>query len=206
MSALIQKMRTYLNIASGRLRGLKLESPKGDKTRPTGAKVRQAVMDSLAGHLDGATFLDLFAGSGAIGIDAVSNGAEHCIFVEKDRDALHCLRTNVQLATARLKANGEDLMPFYIVTRGIELSWKKLAVLPKPDIIWADPPYPTIDFWQEQFAERLPAICKPDTLLVWEMPGKRAKEITLASCPQFEKIRERSFGDTTIVTWTFKGE
>ena len=83
---------------AGDLRGRRIESPAGDATRPTTDKVREAVFNAL-GSLDvieGARVLDLFAGTGAMGIEALSRGAAHCTFVESDRGALEVLRTNLR--------------------------------------------------------------------------------------------------------------
>lgn len=79
------------------MRGRRIEAPSGDRTRPTTDKVREAVFNALGSLevLDGATVLDLFAGSGAMGIEALSRGAAHCTFVENDRTALVALRRNL---------------------------------------------------------------------------------------------------------------
>ncbi len=87
-----------MRVISGEFGGRKLIAPNGLSTRPTTDKVRQAVFNSLAsmGVLEGATIADLYAGSGALGIEALSRGAESCIFVERDRSALAALRENLQ--------------------------------------------------------------------------------------------------------------
>ncbi len=86
-----------MRVISGEFGGRKLIAPDGLSTRPTTDKVRQAVFNSLGsmGVLDGATVVDLFAGSGALGIEALSRGAESCVFVERDRAALAALRENL---------------------------------------------------------------------------------------------------------------
>jgi 16S rRNA (guanine966-N2)-methyltransferase len=84
---------------AGDLRGRRIESPVGDATRPTTDKVREAVFNALGSLdlVDGARVLDLFAGTGAMGIEALSRGAAHCTFVESDRKALEVLRTNLRV-------------------------------------------------------------------------------------------------------------
>ena len=86
-----------MRVISGEFGGRRLVTPEGDTTRPTTDKVRQAVFNSLAsmGVLEGAVVADLFDGSGALGIEAVSRGAEKCVFVERDRAALIALRENI---------------------------------------------------------------------------------------------------------------
>lgn len=86
-----------MRVVAGDLRGRRIESPTGDATRPTTDKVREAVFNALVslGAVEGARVLDLFAGTGAMGIEALSRGAAHCTFVENDRAALAVLRANI---------------------------------------------------------------------------------------------------------------
>lgn len=87
-----------MRIISGEWRGRKLTAPKGDSTRPTADRTRETLFSMLAsrlGSFEGLRVADLFAGSGALGIEALSRGAEHCLFVEHDRDALDALRRNI---------------------------------------------------------------------------------------------------------------
>jgi 16S rRNA (guanine966-N2)-methyltransferase len=87
-----------MRVVAGELRGRRIEAPPGSDTRPTTDKVREAVFNAL-GSLDlvrDAQVADLFAGTGALGIEALSRGAAHCTFVERDRQALRTLRENVE--------------------------------------------------------------------------------------------------------------
>ena len=86
-----------MRVVAGDLRGRRIESPKGDATRPTTDKVREAVFNALGSMdaVDGARVADVFAGTGAMGIEALSRGASHCTFVEKDKNALAVLRQNI---------------------------------------------------------------------------------------------------------------
>ena len=86
-----------VRVVAGDLRGRRIEAPTSEATRPTTDMVREAVFNAL-GSLDvvqGARVLDLFAGTGAMGIEAISRGADHCVFVENDRAALAVLRSNI---------------------------------------------------------------------------------------------------------------
>jgi len=87
-----------MRVIAGDLRGRRLQAPQGRTTRPTSDRVREATFNALTslGAIEGAAVLDGFAGSGALGIEALSRGATHCLFVERDRDALAALRANLE--------------------------------------------------------------------------------------------------------------
>ena len=124
---------TRLRVIAGSLRGRPLRAPPGDATRPTADRVREALFSMLAsrlGSFDGLAVADLFAGSGALGIEALSRGAASCLFVEQDRAALDALRAN--LAALKLAAD----------VRATSV----LALPPAPaplDLVVMDPPYGT---------------------------------------------------------------
>lgn len=113
-------------------------SPVGTSTRPTTDRVREAVFNSLtsAGLLDGAIVADLFAGSGAIGIEALSRGAERCTFVERDRAALRALDENLDLLDLRDRTK--------VVAADAVIAAASLDA----DIVFADPPY-DFENWTE---------------------------------------------------------
>ncbi len=119
-----------MRIIAGRWRGRPLLAPPGDSTRPTADRVREALFSMLAsrlGSFEGLEVADLFAGSGALGLEALSRGAAHCVFVENDRSALDAIRRNL----AALDAPGE------VLARSAEH-----AALPRPvDLAFLDPPY-----------------------------------------------------------------
>ena len=86
-----------MRVVAGEFGGRKLVSPEGTSTRPTTDRVREAIFNALgsAGLIDGALVADLFAGTGAVGIEALSRGAAHCTFVARDRAALRSLEDNI---------------------------------------------------------------------------------------------------------------
>lgn len=122
-----------MRVIAGQWRGRALVAPKGDATRPTADRTREALFSMLTsrvGTFDGLAVADLFAGSGALGIEALSRGAATCLFVEQDRAALDALRAN--LATFGL--------------RGDVRATSVLALGPAPqplDVVMMDPPYGT---------------------------------------------------------------
>lgn len=122
-----------MRIIAGQWRGRVLVAPKGDTTRPTADRTREALFSMLTsrlGSFEGLRVADLFAGSGALGLEALSRGAASCTFVEQDRQALDALRANV----AALKAEA-DIRAQSVMT---------LAPANDPyDLILMDPPYGT---------------------------------------------------------------
>lgn len=124
-----------MRVIAGEWRGRNLKAPKGDLTRPTGDRTRETLFNMLAsrlGDFEGLRVADLFAGSGALGIEALSRGAAHCLFVEQDQAALDAIRTNIQSFDARSRA---------VVQAGSVMS---LAPAREPyDLLLLDPPYET---------------------------------------------------------------
>jgi 16S rRNA (guanine966-N2)-methyltransferase len=120
-----------MRVVAGEFGGRKLVAPDGTSTRPTTDRVREAVFNALgsAGVLDGAIVADLFAGTGAVGIEALSRGAEHCMFVERDRTALRSLETNI--ATLDLSKRSK------VIRSDAVAAAPTLDV----DIVFIDPPY-----------------------------------------------------------------
>lgn len=123
-----------MRIIAGEWRGRPLAAPKGDTTRPTADRTREALFSMLAsrlGSFEGLAVADLFAGSGALGLEALSRGAASCLFVEQDKTALDALKANI----AKLGAKGADVRPGSVMALG-----PARAPL---DLILMDPPYGT---------------------------------------------------------------
>lgn len=122
-----------MRIIAGEWRGRKLAAPKGEATRPTADRAREtlfAMLTSRLGDFEGLQVVDLFAGSGALGLEALSRGAASCLFVEQDRAACDVIRANVAALGAGAKAR---------VEAGSVMA---LRASPRPlDLILADPPY-----------------------------------------------------------------
>ena len=121
-----------MRVISGQWRGRPIVAPKGDATRPTADRTREALFSMLVsrvGSFDELAVADLFAGSGALGIEALSRGAATCLFVEQDKAALDALRANL----AKLDVAGADVRATSVLA---------LGPAPRPlDIVMMDPPY-----------------------------------------------------------------
>lgn len=123
-----------LKILGGNLQGRTLKTPKGSKTRPTLAIMRKAVFDILQDKIQEAQFLDLYAGSGSMGFEALSRGAAHVTFIETDRGAFSCIEENMR----NLQLQDQCTLLSYDAL----LALKKLARDSHLfDIVYADPPY-----------------------------------------------------------------
>jgi len=149
-------------ISGGRLRGLRLAVPEGWSTRPTRSRVREALFSAVADWLPGARVADLYAGSGALGLEALSRGAAHATFVEHDPRALLCLRQNLQ--AARLQPKEFELL----VTDARLVQ----PVQGSPfDLVFVDPPFALRD--PLPAALLLAGALAPAALLVIEQPSER---------------------------------
>ena len=124
-----------MRIIAGEWRGRRLAAPKGEATRPTADRTRETLFNMLAsriGSFEGLSVADLFAGSGALGLEALSRGAASCLFVEQDEAALAAIRANVEALGARARAE----------VRGGSVMSLGPAKVPH-DLILLDPPYGT---------------------------------------------------------------
>ena len=120
-----------MRIISGQARGLKLIAPEGLATRPTTDRVKESMFNIISTRLPAQNVLDLFAGSGALGLEALSRGSKHCVFVEKDRAALAVLNQNLERSRQAQKAEVFAGDGFTYLCRTSQ----------KFDIIFLDPPY-----------------------------------------------------------------
>jgi 16S rRNA (guanine966-N2)-methyltransferase len=169
-----------MRVVAGRARGRTLIAPKGRDTRPTSDRVREAIFNMLASldAIEGATVVDLFAGSGAMGIEALSRGASHATFVERDAAAITVIEAN-------LVATG--LSDQAAVVRGDATSYTAAA-----DIAFIDPPY-AFDAW--------PSLL--DALDVRIAVVESDREIDVGAKWQVNKVR--AYGSTVVSLALAKG-
>jgi 16S rRNA (guanine966-N2)-methyltransferase len=179
-----------MRITGGKACSLQLKSPKGDFIRPSADSSRERLFSVLGGMLDGCRFLDLFAGTGACGLEAISRGASSGCFVEKHPKALQTLQANLQIIA---KASGAEAKAFTI-SRGDVLKWKPHSG-ETFDLIFVDPPYPLIDVILPPLFERIGDWLKPDGFIVFEMPA--GKEWSSDGWEEFRSLGKRGKGDPT---------
>ncbi|MDQ5978285.1 MAG: rRNA (guanine966-N2)-methyltransferase [Verrucomicrobiota bacterium] len=157
-----------MRITGGKARGIPLSLPKGDAVRPATDAMRQAVFSSLAARVEGARFLDLFAGSGAYGLEALSRGAQGGMFVEKDGRTAGFIRQNIAAVCKSLGRPPTDLTVINADATAVPLAGEV------PDLVFIDPPYEIIREIAPKLFTRLDALlaAKPDPVIVFEMPGE----------------------------------
>jgi 16S rRNA (guanine966-N2)-methyltransferase len=159
-----------LRIIAGSRKGARIFAPKGRDTRPTGDRVREAVFN-LVGPVDGAVVLDLFAGSGAMGLEALSRGAERVTFVESDRGAAETIIRNLD----KLRLEGA------VVLR--EDAGRKLAADAaggrRYDLVLIDPPYAMLARTLPRLAAHLPAVLAENGIVVVESDAREEPHLPL---------------------------
>jgi 16S rRNA (guanine966-N2)-methyltransferase len=171
-----------VRVVAGELRGRRLAVPAGGKTRPTADRVREALF-SILGDVSGLRVLDLFAGSGALAIEALSRGASQAVLVESDRAAQAAIERNL----ADLDVEGARLV------RRDALAWLASTDADGPyDLVFCDPPYDAAVALAQPLAQRLPAHASSDALIVTESDKRTPLELP------FPLLRERTYGDTRI--------
>lgn len=147
--------------------------PKGDLTRPATDGMRQAVFSSLGAAVVGARFVDLFAGSGAYGLEALSRGASGGFFIEQNAKAAACVRQNIAAVCKSLGRGAGDLMVLQADARQVTFGGG-VGGDAVPDLVFIDPPYEIIPEIAPELFARLAVqlVQKPDAIVVFELPGE----------------------------------
>ena len=176
-----------MRVIAGSMRGIKLSAPDGLNTRPTLDRVKEAVFSMLMPYLCDAVVLDLFAGSGAMGIEALSRGSSKAVFVDSDKSAVSCIRNNLRTCRAEERANVNYTDAFTFLSECNE----------KFDIIFLDPPY-----FNNVYSSVLEEICKrdilsPDGIIVveWDFDCGFINDRT-----EFTVLKEKKYGRVGVTT------
>lgn len=174
-----------MRVIAGTARGRRLMAPAGDAVRPTSDRVKEALFSIVQTRLRGARVCDLYAGTGALGIEALSRGAVSVTFIDSDRRAISAISANLE---ATGLADGAD------VRRGTLPS--ALAVLEGPfDLILADPPYDTADDALDRLLERASGLLAPGGLVVIERDRRSGSP---SWPPDLKPLEPRRYGDTVL--------
>jgi 16S rRNA (guanine966-N2)-methyltransferase len=168
-----------LRVVAGQFKGRRLQAPRGTRTRPTADRVREALF-SMLGDVTGARVLDLYAGSGALGIEALSRGAASAVFVDRDPQAVAAIERNLAAIGVEAAVVRQDALRY-------------LAGPDGPfELVFCDPPYDSASRLAGPLAERLPVLTADDARIVTESDKRNPLELP------FPLLTERSYGDTRI--------
>jgi 16S rRNA (guanine966-N2)-methyltransferase len=174
-----------MRVVAGRLGGRRLRAPRGRDTRPTSDRVREALF-SMLGPLDGARVLDLYAGSGALAIEALSRGAASATLVERDARAVAVIRANLEA----LALGSEEAR---IVDGSAAAALRDASRRGDTyDLVLLDPPYRDAATLGRELSQALPAVLAPNARVVAESDRRAPLELGLPV------VRERRYGDTLI--------
>lgn len=184
-----------IRVISGRFGGRLLDAPHADSTRtkPMGERIRNALFNSLGDSVRGAQVLDVFAGTGAVGIEALSRGAAHCTFVERDRVAQKILAKNI----ASLQLDPSEVTVAKRAVAGWIDDYPPDA--PLFDIIFADPPYHDL---QLSTVSRLFDLLKPNGLMVLSHTGRCEAPTKLGVVV----VDNRSYGNACLTYYRREGD
>jgi 16S rRNA (guanine966-N2)-methyltransferase len=179
-----------VRVIAGRYGGRRLKAPRGRSTRPTSDRVREALF-SLLGSVEGAQVLDLFAGTGALGIEALSRGAARAVFVERDAAALDVLKTNLETLNLRepeVEVRRADALAALRTARERHETY---------DLLFVDPPYGDAQAWGRKLSVALPTLLAPAGRVVVES-DRRMPLVLTGEHGSLEVELERRYGDTAI--------
>jgi 16S rRNA (guanine966-N2)-methyltransferase len=174
-----------VRVIAGSLGGRRLKAPPGRTTRPTSDRVKEALF-AMLGPLEGERVLDLFAGSGALGIEALSRGAQGAVFVERDTRAARVLAEN--LALLGLAGERAEIRRREAIAALSEARERKETY----DLLLIDPPYQMAGEMREVLAEIVPPLLSPGARVAIESDRRAPLELDL------EVERRRLYGDTCI--------
>ena len=170
-----------MRIVAGSCKGAKIFAPKGLDTRPTSDRVREAAFN-LIGPVDGAAVLDLYAGSGALGLEALSRGADSAVFVESDREACRTIGRNLEkLRLTGAEVACSDALRFLAAERR------------RFDLILVDPPYDVVESVAVRLATYLPAVLAESGLVVLESSSRIEPEL-----PPLALRTSRRYGNARV--------
>lgn len=179
-----------MRIIAGVARGIILEVAKDSAARPFLEMARGALFNALGGRIDGARALDLYAGSGALGLEALSRGAAECVFVERDRRSVEALRKNVA------KCRFDDRARI----RASDVSAALRDDAGRYDLIFVDPPFPELSGWRADgpaggIMRDAARLLSEEGELIFRIEDKRAKP---PEWPGLELVKEKRYGRSRI--------
>jgi 16S rRNA (guanine966-N2)-methyltransferase len=172
-----------VRIIAGTFGGRRLVTPPGASTRPTADRVREALFSVLGDRIAGARVLDLFAGSGALGLEALSRGAAAATFVDRDPAAVRAVRANLDALGIAADVRRADARGFLRTASASACQY---------DVVFLDPPYKQAERLGEELSRALPAVLAPGAVVIAESDRRAPLPLDLAL------LDERRYGDTLL--------
>lgn len=185
-----------MRVISGSAKGRPLKAVPGNGTRPTTDKVKEAMFSIIGPYFDGGHVLDLFAGTGGLGIEALSRGMEHGVFIDMEYKSIEVIKSNVQ--SARLTEQAEIYRNE--AGRALKVLQKREAIF---DLVFLDPPYRMkngIELMQEMHERGL---LNPGATIVLEFETGHPYP---TECQHFIGVRQAEYGDTTLYVYRYEPE
>lgn len=177
-----------MRVISGKARGLKLNAPKNDDVRPTTDRVKESLFNMINSYMMESEILDLFAGTGSLGIECLSRGADKCVFVDSSKESIGIIKSNIK------KARVEDKST--VLNSDFKSAMKSLSLKNQSfDVIFMDPPY-----YKNMFSDALSGVdqnnlLKEDGIIVVEHD---TKDEFPDSIGRLYKSKDKKYGNTTI--------
>lgn len=177
-----------MRVISGTAKGRSLKAVPGTSTRPTTDKVKEAIFSMIGPYFDGGQVLDLFAGTGGLGIEALSRGMDKAVFIDIEKKSIDTIQYNVEVA--RLK----DQVEIYRTdaARALKVLAKRAE---KFQLVFLDPPYRMKGIAELMTTMEEQAIVEPDATIVVEHD---AKDVLLETIGGFKQLRRADYGDTAV--------
>lgn len=176
-----------MRVISGKARGLKLDTPKNDDVRPTTDRVKESLFNIINSYIMDSRVLDLFAGTGSLGIECLSRGAKRCVFVDVSKESIGIIKSNIKKA----RVENESI----VINSDFKDAIKRLQGAEKFDVIFMDPPY-----YKDMFVAALESIDNADLLdedgiIMIEHDSKDSFPETIGRLIQ---NKSKKYGNTTL--------
>lgn len=188
-----------MRVVTGEAKGRKLKTPKISGTRPIMDRVKTALFDILSAEVEDARFLDLFAGTGSVGIEALSRGATHATFIEMNHKILQLVRENLQITgltdrAETLHSNAFKFLQTYQVPEPTKTEQRRIY-----DIVYIAPPQ-----YEEMAARALALVdsstlCASEALVIVQIHPKERPGVAGVQCKHLELTDERRYGSTLLM-------
>ena len=183
-----------IRVIGGEARGRKLRLVPGGETRPVSDRVKEALFNILRADVPGCRFLDLFSGTGSVGIEAISRGAAHCVFLDTNRRAIQTIHANLELTGFEDRAEVHRQDAFVYLSRSEDQRF---------DLVYVAPPQ-YAGLWNKAVLQidADPRVLNPDAYVIVQIHPNEYLELTLERLEEFDR---RRYGSTALVFYEFVG-